>query len=400
MPANVHWFLPTSGDSRNIVPGLGGHARPPSLDYLAQVARAADQLGFDGVLTPTGTHCEDAWLVTAALSQHTHRLRFLVAFRPGVTNPTLAAQQAATFQRLTGGRLLINIVTGGDSSEQRRFGDWLSHDERYARTDEFLAVLRGAWSGAPFDYSGWYFRVQGATVSGAPDPVPEIFFGGASAIAEDVAARHVDTYLLWGETPAMVRERIARVRAKADAVGRSLRFGIRLHVISRDTAREAWDEAARLLDVLDPALVAGAQQMLSSSESVGQQRMLSLHGGRRENLEVSPNLWAGIGLVRPGAGTALVGSHHEVAERLLEYHALGLDEFILSGHPHLEEAYTFGENVLPILRSNGISDAGAQRGEGTSTSRSVTTSGGGEFPRGTSAVPGHSEPIGSASERR
>ncbi len=160
MPANVHWFLPTSGDSRNVVPGLGGHTRPASLDYLIQVARAADQLGFDGVLTPTGTHCEDAWLVTAALSQHTRRLRFLVAFRPGVTNPTLAAQQAATFQRLTGGRLLINIVTGGDSAEQRRFGDWLSHDERYARTDEFLAVLRGAWSGAPFDYSGWYFRVQ------------------------------------------------------------------------------------------------------------------------------------------------------------------------------------------------------------------------------------------------
>jgi alkanesulfonate monooxygenase len=167
---NFHWFLPTSGDSRNVVPGSGGHGRPPSLDYLAQIARAADHLGFDAVLTPTGTHCEDAWLVTAALSQHTSRLRFLVAFRPGITNPTLAAQQAATFQRLTGGRLLINIVTGGDNFEQRRFGDWLSHDERYARTDEFMAILRGAWSGEPFNYGGWHYKVRGATVLDPPDP--------------------------------------------------------------------------------------------------------------------------------------------------------------------------------------------------------------------------------------
>jgi alkanesulfonate monooxygenase len=285
-----------------------------------------------------------------ALSQHTSRLRFLVAFRPGITNPTLAAQQAATFQRLTGGRLLINIVTGGDTSEQQRFGDWLSHDERYARTDEFLAILHGAWSGKPYDFAGWHYRVKGATVQHVPDPVPEVFFGGASTVAEDVAARHVDVYLLWGEPPHMVRERIERVRAKAESEGRQLRFGIRLHVITRDTESEAWKEAGRLLDTMDPALVSAAQQLLSKSESVGQQRMLSSHGGDRSELEVSPNLWAGIGLVRPGAGTALVGSHEQVAERIAEYHDLGLDEFILSGHPHLEEAYAVGENVLPLLR--------------------------------------------------
>jgi alkanesulfonate monooxygenase len=345
----LHWFLPTSGDSRNVVPGAGGHGRAASIDYLGQIARAADHLGFDAVLTPTGTHCEDAWLVTAALSQHTSRLRFLVAFRPGITNPTLAAQQASTFQRLTGGRLLINIVTGGDSFEQRRFGDWLSHDERYARTDEFMTILRGAWNGELFDFGGWHYKVRGATVVDPPDPIPEVFFGGASGVAEDVAARHVDVYLLWGEPPQMARERIERVRAKAEAEGRTIRFGMRLHVITRDTAREAWAEADRLLDVMDPALIDAAQQLLSKSESVGQQRMLSLHGGSRADLEVSPNLWAGIGLVRPGAGTALVGSHEEVAERIFEYHELGLDEFILSGHPHLEEAYAVGEGVLPLV---------------------------------------------------
>jgi len=349
MTIKLHWFLPTSGDSRNVVPGAGGHGRPATIDYLAQIARAADDLGFDAVLTPTGTHCEDAWLVTTALSQHTSRLRFLVAFRPGITNPTLAAQQAATFQRITGGRLLINIVTGGDSFEQRRFGDWLSHDERYARTDEFMTILRGAWSGELFDFGGWHYKVRGATVLDPPNPIPEVFFGGASSVAEDVAARHVDVYLLWGEPPQMARERIDRVREKADAEGRAIRFGMRLHVITRDTEREAWTESNRLLETMDPALIGAAQQLLSKSESVGQQRMLALHGGNREDLEVSPNLWAGIGLVRPGAGTALVGSHQQVAERIFEYHELGLDEFILSGHPHLEEAYAVGEGVLPLV---------------------------------------------------
>ena len=157
----------------------------------------------------------------------------------------------------------------------------------------------------------------------------------------------------------MVRERIERVRVKAEAEGRELRFGIRLHVITRDTEAEAWKEADRLLDTMDPALVSAAQQLLSESESVGQQRMLSLHDGDRSDLEVSPNLWAGIGLVRPGAGTALVGSHEQVAERIAEYHELGLDEFILSGHPHLEEAYAVGENVLPLLRRIGPRGSGA-----------------------------------------
>jgi alkanesulfonate monooxygenase len=353
MAITLHWFLPTSGDSRNVVPGSGGHGRPASLEYLAQIARAADDLGFDAVLTPTGTWCEDAWLVTATLSQHTTRLRFLVAFRPGITNPTLAAQQAATFQRLTGGRLLINIVTGGDSEEQRRFGDWLSHDERYARTDEFLTIVRGAWSGHPFDFSGQHYQIAGATVLDPPAPIPEVFFGGASAAAEDVAARQVDVYLLWGETPAMAKERIQRMREKAEAAGREIRFGMRLHVITRDTEGEAWAEADRLLDTMDSALIDAAQQVLAKSESVGQQRMRSLHGGSRQDLEVSPNLWAGIGLVRPGAGTALVGSHQQVAERLFEYHDLGLDEFILSGHPHLEEAYAVGEGVLPLVVDRG-----------------------------------------------
>ena len=149
MSVRLHWFLPTSGDGRGIV--SAGHAdgvttadRRPDIGYLAQIARSAERLGFESVLTPTGTWCEDAWLVTAALIGETTRLKFLVAFRPGLISPTLAAQMAATYQRISRGRLLLNVVTGGQAAEQRRFGDHLSHDERYARTGEFLAVVRGA----------------------------------------------------------------------------------------------------------------------------------------------------------------------------------------------------------------------------------------------------------------
>jgi alkanesulfonate monooxygenase len=354
-PLTLHWFLPTSGDSRDVVGHeLAAGERPPRLEYLAQIARAAEQLGFVGALTPTGLHCEDAWLTTVALSRESERLKFLVAFRPGFISPTLAAHQAATYQRLTGGRLLLNIVTGGNPEEQRRFGDWLSHDERYDRTDEFLTILRAAWTGTPLDFAGRHFHVEGATVLKPPDPVPDLYFGGASPAAERVAARHVDVYLLWGETPAMVAERLGRMRELAAASERTLRFGIRLHVISRDSEAEAWAIALRMLDRMDPAAVRRAQAGFAASESVGQRRMASLHNGSRDDLEIAPNLWAGIGLVRGGAGTALVGTHEQVADRIEEYHRLGLDEFILSGYPHLEEAYWFGENVTPILRRRGL----------------------------------------------
>ncbi|GLW12219.1 alkanesulfonate monooxygenase [Microtetraspora sp. NBRC 13810] len=366
-----HWFLPTSGDSRLLVGGghgLGrGHGlsehrfsasgfREPDIEYLAQIARAAERLGFEAVLTPTGTWCEDAWLVTAALTRETERLKFLVAFRPGFLSPTLAAQMAATYQRLSRGRLLLNVVTGGEGTEQRRFGDHLSHDERYARTDEFLSVVHGAWSGAPFDFDGKHYQVEGATVAAPPDPRPEIYFGGSSQAAGPVAARHVDVYLTWGEPPDQVAGKIAWMRGLAEEQGRELRFGIRLHVITRDTEAAAWAEATRLLEALDPADVARAREVLGRSESVGQQRMLDLHaafspGGSVRDLEIHPNLWAGVGLVRGGAGTALVGSHAQVAERIEEYAALGVEEFVLSGYPHLEEAYWFGEGVLPAFRS-------------------------------------------------
>ncbi|WP_306187998.1 LLM class flavin-dependent oxidoreductase [Streptomyces sp. MK5] len=361
MSLTFHWFLPTNGDSRHVVGGghgtpvtTAGGDRPPSIGYLTQIARAAEDLGFTGVLTPTGAWCEDAWLTTAMVSQHTERLKFLVAFRPGFISPTLAAQMASTFQRQTGGRLLLNVVTGGESHEQRGYGDFLDKDARYARTDEFLQVVRALWDGGTVDLAGEHLRVEDARLARVPDPVPEIYFGGSSPAAGEVAARHAEVYLTWGEPPAAVAEKIAWIRSLADKEGRNIRFGIRLHVITRDTSEQAWAETRRLLDGFDPETVTAVQAGLARSESEGQKRMLALHGGGRDGLEIHPNLWAGIGLVRGGAGTALVGSHTEVAERITEYHRLGIDEFVLSGYPHLEEAYWFGENVLPRLAAQGM----------------------------------------------
>lgn len=328
--------------------------RAATVRYLAQIARAAEDVGFTGVLTPTGAWCEDAWLTTAMVSQYTERLKFLVAFRPGFVSPTLAAQMAATYQRQTGGRLLLNVVTGGESQEQRAYGDFLDKDARYARTGEFLQIVRQLWDGRTVDLDGDHLRVEQARLTRLPDPVPEVYFGGSSPAAGQVAARHADVYLTWGEPPAQVAEKIAWIRKLAAEQGRTLRFGIRLHVITRDTSEAAWAEADRLLAGFDPETVRSVHEGLRRSESEGQRRMLELHGGGRDGLEVNPNLWAGIGLVRGGAGTALVGSHAEVADRIREYHALGIDEFVLSGYPHLEEAYWFGEGVLPRLAEAGL----------------------------------------------
>jgi len=176
-----------------------------------------------------------------------------------------------------------------------------------------------------------------------------VYRGGSSAPARPGAARAADSYLTWGEPPALVADKIDRVRELATAEGRTLRFGLRIHVITRDTTAQAWADAERLIAGLDDAAISAGQQRLRALESVGQQRMLDLHGGLRERLVVGPNLWAGIGLVRGGAGTALVGSHDEVAERISEYQAAGVEEFILSGYPHLEEAYAFAEGVRPLL---------------------------------------------------
>ena len=349
---NVLWFLPTHGDSRYLGTSEGGRA--VDLPYLKQIAQAADQLGYYGALLPTGRSCEDSWVVASALAPLTERLRFLVAVRPGLQSPTLAARMTATLDRISNGRLLINVVTGGDPKENGGDGIFLSHSERYEVTREFLDIYKRVLSGETVEHEGKHFRISDGRLLFPPvqTPHPPLYFGGSSEAANEVAAEQVDKYLTWGEPPALVAEKIETVRALAEKKGRKVTFGIRLHVIVRETASKAWEAAEELISRLDDATIAQAQEVFSRMDSVGQARMSRLHGGRRDKLEVSPNLWAGVGLVRGGAGTALVGDPDTVAERIDEYRRLGIDSFILSGYPHLEEAYRFGELVLPRLPLN------------------------------------------------
>lgn len=349
MSLNLFWFLPTHGDGHYL--GSNDAARPVDHGYLQQIAQAADRLGFTGVLIPTGRSCEDAWLVAASMIPVTQRLKFLVALRPSVTSPTVAARQAATLDRLSNGRALFNLVTGSDPEELAADGVFLNHKERYEASAEFTNIWRRLLEGETVDHEGKHIQVKGAKLLFPPvqQPRPPLYFGGSSDVAQDLAAEQVDLYLTWGEPPHLVKEKIEQVRAKAAAHGRTVRFGIRLHVIVRETKEEAWDAANRLISQLDDETIAKAQAAFARTDSVGQHRMAALHGGKRDNLEISPNLWAGVGLVRGGAGTALVGDGPTVAARINEYAALGIDSFILSGYPHLEEAYRVGELLFPHL---------------------------------------------------
>ena len=349
MSLNIFWFLPTHGDGKYLGTSFG--ARAVDHSYLTQVAQAADRLGFGGVLIPTGRSCEDSWLVAASLIPVTQNLKFLVALRPGIISPTVAARQAATLDRLSNGRALFNLVTGGDPDELAGDGLDLSHEQRYEASVEFTRIWRRVLEGETVDYPGQHIRVKGAKLLYPPiqQPRPPLYFGGSSEAAQDLAAEQVEFYLTWGEPPAAVAEKIAAVRDKAAKLGRKVRFGIRLHVIVRETNEAAWAAANELIRFLDQETIDRAQQSLARFDSVGQQRMAALHGGNKDNLEVSPNLWAGVGLVRGGAGTALVGDGPTVAERVKEYAALGIETFIFSGYPHLEESYRVAELLFPHL---------------------------------------------------
>lgn len=364
----LHWFLPTYGDSRGIMAGgLGTQnmhgEREATMDYLTQVVEAAEHNGFESVLTPSGLWCEDAWLIASGLAARTKRLKFLIAVRPGLVSPTMIGQQGQTFQKLFDNRLLINVVIGGEDHEQRAFGDHLSKKERYARGSEVLTVTDHLWKNPePITFQGEYINIEGAQLKGLPEVAPPVMISGSSPEGIECSAKHGDVYLTWGEPPAPAGEKIAKVRDRAAELGRELGYGLRVHIIARPTAEEAWREAQRLVDALDVDKVRAMQESLARSQSEGQRRMQELHGMGSDfrdgidarELEIYPNLWAGIGLARSGTGTALVGSYEQVAQRMKEYMDLGFDNFVLSGYPHLEETYQVGEGVVPELQKLGI----------------------------------------------
>jgi alkanesulfonate monooxygenase len=343
------WFFPTNGDVRFFGPACG--VRKVDNGYLRELALGLDRLGYFGALLPTGNFCEDALVVASSLVTHTERLRYLLALRPGSIVPAEAARQSAAFDRLSKGRLLLNVVTGGVSGDMESDGNFLPHDERYLQSAEFLKIWRALMSGETVNSFGKYYSCKNGQLMFPPfqTPYPPLYIGGASSAGRDLAAEQCDVYLTWGEPPSQVAETISDVRRRVEAVGRTMRFGIRLHFIVRETDEEAWAAANKLIVSVPDSVIEAAQKKLRAADAEGQRRLLALHGGDKSRLEISPNLWAGVGLIRAGAATSLVGSPQTVAERVMEYQALGVDTVIGSGYPHLEEAYRVAELLFPLL---------------------------------------------------
>lgn len=353
-PFRGDWF---PGDDGRRQPGLagGGDDGFSYIDYLAEIAHAAEISGFHGGLIPSFPMTDEPWVISAALARETKTFRFMIPFQPGFLNPVVAARMTASLQRATGGRALYNIITGGGGPQQLWWGDSVGHDDRYTRTTEFLDVLRGVWRGGPFDYKGKFYQVENG---GLPDPLsqeefPEIYFSGSSDAALASAAKHADYYLSWLEPLDALAEKFARAKERTAQLGRRIKCAVRVDIVARPTEEEAWREVRRGFENVDPAVLAQFKGALERTESVGAKRQ---HGFRPstinsyKDLIVEPNIWSGFGLLRGGQTQGIVGSYEQVAEKLDKLVQLGADAFILASTPHLEEAYRVGEEVLPLVR--------------------------------------------------
>ncbi|MCY1270710.1 Alkanesulfonate monooxygenase [compost metagenome] len=376
MAIDFHWRLPTHGEPsthRNREPYRGdwyfGDGQPGGaglssradgfsyIDYLGEIARAAEISGFQGGLIPSFPSTDEPWTVSSFLARQTRTFRFMIAFQPGFLDPLTAARMAATLQRATGGRALFNVITGGGGPAQLWWGDSVPHDDRYTRTSEFLDVLRGVWRGGPFSYDGKFYQIADA---GLAEPLshedfPEIYFSGSSDAALASASRHADYYLSWLEPFDQLREKFARVKERTERLGRKVKCAVRVDVIARATEEEAWAEVRKGFERLAPAAIARFGERRGAGDSVGASRQganrpQTIDGYR--DLIIEPNVWSGFNLLRGGQTNGIVGSYEQVAERLDQLVGLGADAFILASTPHLEEAYRVGEEVLPLVRGH------------------------------------------------
>ncbi|MCE0916931.1 LLM class flavin-dependent oxidoreductase [Pseudomonas sp. NMI760_13] len=346
------------GPSTGAVSGFAVGDHFSYIDYLGQVARAAEINGFGGALMVNAPTGEEPWTVCSLLARETRTLKFVTAFQPYHYTPWVAVQQAATYQRATGNRLVWNIINGGSDAIQRQVGDFEGHDERYARATEFMDVVRGYWHNPDFHYQGRYYSAEGGGLRGPlkKAELPLICTAGSSEAAREFAARHADFYLMRAEHPDEIAALIADIRARALKHGRrDIRFGLSIDVITRDTEHAALAEAKRFLD---EGVAKGTVKARAAHAGLRTARKLSYEHEYAEQDEarafddffIHPNVWTGFGYIGIPPGCALVGSHANVVARIREYHAIGIDLFFLAGYPHLEEAYRLGEHILPHFR--------------------------------------------------
>jgi alkanesulfonate monooxygenase len=335
----------------------GGSVDPA---YVREFARAHEAGGFDRVLIGYRSSGPDGFAVAAYAAAHTERLGFLIAHRPGFVAPTLAARKLATLDQFTGGRIAVHIITGGADAEQRRDGDWLDHDTRYRRTDEYLEVVRRTWtSQTPFDYEGEFYRLAGAysDVKPAQQPHLPVYFGGSSDVALSVAARHADVYATWGEPLADVRAQIGQVREAAAGYGRRPRFSVSLRPILGSTEEKAWERAHAILARIRE--VRGTANGPARPQAVGSARLLD--AAARGEIH-DKRLWTPIAAATGASGntTALVGTPEQVAEALLDYYEAGCTTLLIRGFEPLQDAIDYGRDLLPLVRQE-VAHREAQR---------------------------------------
>ena len=357
-------MLPTSGDgayvgvssaaSNKSLSGWTGTAdREPTFEYMTAIAQVAERVGFGTLLFPVGTGCLDGWVLAGMIAPLTTTIRFMVAVRPGFVLPAVAARQAATLDYLTGGRLCINVVTGGSPAEQAQDGDFADHQARYRRTFEFVSVVKQLLLGEVVNHQGEFYQLQNARLSprAAQTPYPPFFIAGASPPGKKLAAEEADTYMMWGETLDNTAKRIADLRAIADPIGRKLGYSVSFQVILGETERDAWDRAWDMLSKVDPSTANRQVDAFRQADSIGQLSLAKLMQDSRDSgFKLGPNLWAGLTQVLSGNSIALVGTADQVADRVAEYVAQGFDHVLLRGFPHLEMIEKIGVEVLPRIR--------------------------------------------------
>jgi alkanesulfonate monooxygenase len=347
------WFCQLAADGEFLG---AGPMRRPTLPYLGSLVETAAEMGFSSLLTATNFHAEhDAWTASVATLARTQGAGLLIAVRPGMFHPAIFAKMAATAATFFPGRVRINVVTGSNPAENAMYGDAETHDTRYARTHEWISLVKRLWTEAVVDHDGAFYQCRGAVLEPKPSPMIPIYVGGHSAPAQQLSAELADVYLVWADTLDGVAARVATMRAAEQAAGRSVRIGMRCHVVVRETEAEAWQAAERLISRIDPTVRASFIEVSGRADSEGQRRQQALASG--SSLLVEPNLWAGVGLARTGVGVAIVGDPDQVHEKLRAYQALGISTFILSGYPHLEECRRFGELVMPRWRASAPSTA-------------------------------------------
>ena len=348
------WFIPIDGDGTHL--GTIQAERPPTFAYLADVVRTAEQEGFHSLLIPTrfvnglfdeGAPLMETWTTATALAAITSRIRFLIAIRPGFIAAGLLAKMVATLDQISQGRVDINIVPGGIQHDFERLGVDIDHAGRYEQAEELMRACRALWTGDVIDFNGSYITLRGARCVPTPYGQPRFYQGGASPRAEALAAREAEVYLLWIEPLERIAERITRVTAAYQACGRPPCFGLRTHLVVRDDPEEAWYVADELIAHADLQVRQQRQTVVAGTPMTGQQAQATRVAQHR----LGAHLWNGLSTVRVNCGTAIVGTPQQVADELFTYWQLGIDEFILSGFPHVEECVRVRRDVLPRVRA-------------------------------------------------